>query len=232
MLDDFQYRTKGEGIPARKYIFRAWEKGKKKDYIQADSAKVTGGKFNQGALMLPACNFCDDVVGETADLTIGDAWLPQFEADDNGTNLLIFRNKKLLEVFENAKKNKQLLLLKIREKDAIDSQSGGFRQRGEGLAFRIKRKENEGKWVPEKRVKSSDFKVSLLRQRIYSRREDVTMLTRKSFYEALKNDDYSHYYKTTNKKIENLRILELFSVFFKALKNKVQRKLQKIKAKN
>ena len=143
-----------------------------------------------------------------------------------------YKGEEMLEVFENAKKNKQLLLLKIREKDAIDSQSGGFRQRGEGLAFRIKRKENEGKWVPEKRVKSSDFKVSLLRQRIYSRREDVTMLTRKSFYEALKNDDYSHYYKTTNKKIENLRILELFSVFFKALKNKVQRKLQKIKAKN
>lgn len=230
-LDDFQYRTKGDGIPARKYIFRAWGKDKTKKYIQADSAKVTGGKFNQGALMLPACNFCDDVVGETADLTIGDAWLPQFEADDNGTNLLIFRNKELLTVFERAKNNNQLFLVEITEKDAINAQSGGFRQRGEGLSHRIKRKEIQGKWVPEKRVKSSSFKVSLLRKKIYTKREDVTMLTRETFYEALRDNDYSHYVNTTNSKIEKLRKLELFSIFFKALNNKIQRKLYKVKAK-
>lgn len=229
-MDNIQYRTKGDGIPARKYIFRAWKKGSKKDnYIQADSAKVTGGKFNQGALMLPACNFCDDVVGETADLTIGDAWLPQFEADDNGTNLLIFRNKKILKVFENANQKRQINIVEISEKDAVNSQSGGFRQRGEGLAHRIKNKEHQGKWVPEKRVKSSDFKLTYLRKKIYSRREDVTILTRESFFKALELNDYNYYYKTTNKKIENLRKLELFSIFFKALKNKAQRKFQKIK---
>ncbi|MGJ8761392.1 MAG: Coenzyme F420 hydrogenase/dehydrogenase, beta subunit C-terminal domain [Polaribacter sp.] len=229
MMDNIQYRTKGDGIPARKYIFRAWKKGSIKDnYIQADSAKVTGGKFNQGALMLPACNFCDDVVGETADLTIGDAWLPQFEADDNGTNLLIFRNKKILKVFEDANEKKQINIIEISEKDAINSQSGGFRQRGEGLAHRIKNKEKQNKWVPDKRVKSSDFKVSYLRKKIYSRREDVTMLTRESFLKALEFNDYNHYYQTTNKKIENLRKLELFSIFFKALKNKAQRKYQKL----
>ncbi|GAB7257502.1 Coenzyme F420 hydrogenase/dehydrogenase, beta subunit C-terminal domain [Polaribacter sp. OB-PA-B3] len=230
MMDNIQYRTKGDGILARKYIFRAWEKGSKKDdFIQADSAKVAGGKFNQGALMLPACNFCDDVVGETADLTIGDAWLPQFEADDNGTNLLIFRNKKILDVFEDANKRNQINIVEISEKDAINSQSGGFRQRGEGLAHRIKNKEKQGIWVPEKRVKSSDFKVSYLRKKIYSKREEVTMLTRESFFKALELNDYNYYYQTTNKKIENLRKLELSSIFFKALKNKVQRKFQKIK---
>ena len=230
-MEKFQYRTKGEGIAARKYIFQAWSNDKDKTHIQADSANVTGGKFNQGALMLPACNYCDDVVGETADLTIGDAWLPQFEADDRGTNLLIFRNKTILNVFENGNKNKQLYLLQITEKDAVNSQSGGFRQRGEGLAFRLKRKEKANKWVPEKRVKSSDYKVSLLRKKIYAMREDVSDLTRLAFFEALQKDDFNHYKETTGAKIQKLRKLELASIFFKALNNRLQRKLAKFKRK-
>ena len=65
-----QYRTKGNGIPARAYVFQA--QSKSGVCVQKDSAGVVGGKFNAGAMMLPACDYCDDVVGETADLTVGE----------------------------------------------------------------------------------------------------------------------------------------------------------------
>ena len=88
-LDSFQYRTKDKGIPARAYVFEASPKSGATP-VRHDSATVAGGKFNAGAMMLNACNYCDDVVGETADLTIGDAWIPRFETDSLGTNCLLY----------------------------------------------------------------------------------------------------------------------------------------------
>lgn len=230
-LDSFQYRTKGEDIEARKYVFRAGKNDENKTVIQEDSANVTGGKFNQGALMLNACNFCDDVVGETADLTIGDAWLPQFEADNNGTNLLIIRNAQISKVFKNAEKEGRIKLTQISEKDAINSQSGGFRQRREGLSFRLLQKEKLKKWYPVKRIKPGQFEVSPLRKQIYKKRQEVTLKTKDYFVEALDKNDYNYYSSNVKKDIQELRQIELRSIFFKAAMNKLSRIYEKIKIK-
>ena len=57
------------------------------DSVQKDTALILG-KFNAGAMMLNACNYCDDVVGETSDLTVGDAWIPKYDTD--GSKELIY----------------------------------------------------------------------------------------------------------------------------------------------
>lgn len=228
-LDHFQYRTKGDNIPARKYVFRAKKNNPEKTIIQEDSSNVVGGKFNQGAMMLSACNFCDDVVGETADMTVGDAWLPQFEADDNGTNLLIFRNKELLNIFENANTESRVKLTEISEKDAVNSQSGGFRQRREGLSHRLLMLKKQNKWFPEKRILPGQFKVSWLRKKIYDMRVDVSLTSREVFKEALESKDYNKYAIQMTNKFDKLRKWEITSVLFKASINKLSRIYQKLK---
>ncbi|UCS93981.1 Coenzyme F420 hydrogenase/dehydrogenase, beta subunit C-terminal domain [Echinicola marina] len=213
-LNTFQYRTKEEGIAARKYVFRAF---KKNSYVQKDAAQVVGGKFNQGAMMLNACNFCDDVVGETADMTIGDAWLPRFESDDNGTNLIIIRNQELRRIITKAINEERLKLIAISEKEAYQSQSGGFRQRGEGLSYRLAKKQNAGEWAPEKRVSPGEFKVPLIRQMVYSKRMEISSITKKSFVKALEKDDFSVYADTVERKLRNLRKIEIASTFFRSV---------------
>lgn len=42
--------------------------------------------------MYKACDFCDDVFAETADIALGDAWLPEYVQDGNGTNVVVTRN--------------------------------------------------------------------------------------------------------------------------------------------
>ena len=42
-----------------------------------------------------ACNFCDDVFGETADITFMDAWLPEYVRDYKGTSLNFPEQNKL-----------------------------------------------------------------------------------------------------------------------------------------
>ena len=95
-LSKFQYRTKGAKIDPRAYVFKALSYDGRE--VQKDSANIVGGKFNAGAMMPNACNYCDDVVGETSDITIGDAWLPKFDTNKGGTNLLIIRNKQIYDI--------------------------------------------------------------------------------------------------------------------------------------
>lgn len=204
----FKYRTKGPDIPARAYVFTAYSDAQK---IVEDSANVIGGKFNQGALMLEACNFCDDVVGETADITVGDAWLPQFEIDKQGTNMLIIRNKEINELLQESIVADRVNLIDLTEEDAKYAQAGGFRQRREGLSHRLEKKDDQNKWRPEKRIKANSFALPTLRKIIYDMRSNVTTVSRESFYNALQKNAYGSYQKRMGITLKKLRFLELAS---------------------
>lgn len=207
-FEGIRYRTKGKDIPARAYVFTAYS-GKRE--IIKDSSEVVGGKFNQGALMLNACNFCDDVVGETADLTVGDAWLPRFEMDPDGNNLLIVRNKEIGKVLAKAMSENRVSLTTLTEKEVVDAQAGGFRQRREGLSVRLSEYRDKEIWHPVKRVKPDQFKVPYLRRIIYKMRSQVTNVSRVAFAEALAKDDYLIYANRLRLLLKKLRLLEIIS---------------------
>ena len=228
-MSSIQYRTKGDGIPARKYIYRAFSK-MLPSYIQKDSSEVTGGKYNQGALMLPGCEFCDDVVGETADITIGDAWIPRFEADDNGTNLIITRNIELSKILQKASEERRIKLFNITEQEAINSQSGGFRQRREGLSYRLNVKSKENKWFPTKRIKPNQFKLSILRGLVYKMRSQATFNSREFFVQALIQNNYNLYYNKMNRFFRLLRIIEIISRFRGSLTTHLKIKINRFKS--
>lgn len=204
----FKYRTKGEGISARAYVFTAYSDTQE---IAEDSAKIIGGKFNQGALMLEACNYCDDVVGETADITVGDAWLPQFEIDAQGTNMLIVRNQEINQLLKQSIKEDRVNLVNLTENDAKYAQAGGFRQRREGLSYRLSKMDKQNKLRPEKRVLANSHVLSELRKIIYTMREGVTSVSRESFVKALEKNDYSIYNKRLKVYLKKLRFLEIAS---------------------
>jgi coenzyme F420-reducing hydrogenase beta subunit len=228
-LAAFQYRTKGVDIPARAYVFRATAQDG--SIVQKDSAEVVGGKFNAGAMMLNACDYCDDVVGETADITIGDAWLPKFDVNQGGTNLLIVRNKELNYLLSEARDRDSIYLEAISAKEAIDSQSGGFRQRREGLSYRLLKAKKEGRWAPEKRIAPGSIPLTSARRRIYDERIRCASLSRDSFKQALEQNDYASYVKTMDNAFKRLRRLEIRSSFFRIVKGRFDRILQKIKLK-
>lgn len=216
--DNFLYRTKAKDISARAYVFTAYTKIKS---IRKDSANVIGGKFNQGALMLNACNFCDDVVGETADITIGDAWLPQFEVDSEGTNLLIVRNTIINDLLKRALKEDRIHLVHLNEKDVKDAQAGGFRQRREGLSYRLGLVDRENKWHPEKRVKANSIYLPPLRKLIYYLRVQVTFKSRELFKEALQKNDYEFYKRKMIVPLKLLRLLEISSSTSRIVRKKI-----------
>ena len=216
-----QYRTKGEGISARRYVYRV--SADDGTTVQKDSAQVPGGRFNSGAMMLPACDYCDDIVGETADLTIGDAWLPRFDADEQGTNMLVVRNQVINDLLQQAREQDQIMLTTLTVEEAALAQAGGLRQRREGLSYRLLKAQKQGIWCPTKRVKPGEFTVNRARRRIYDLRTEVSIKSREVFVKALEQGDFSLYAREMDSLVRKSRRAEIRGSFFRLAFNKLKR---------
>jgi len=143
-----------------------------------------------GLFKYSACDLCDDVTGELADISIGDAWLPKYVGDSRGTNVVVIRNQLLLELIEDGIRTRRLDLEPISDSDVAQSQAGGLRHRRDGLAYRLKRREDEGKWVPTKRVIPSDCHLNEQQKRIFDLRSQIVEECRDVFWEAKKSNDF------------------------------------------
>ena len=88
--------------------------------------------------MLKACEYCDDVFSETADITIGDAWLKDYSQDYRGHSLVLNRSNTFKKILEAGISENEIHLDSITIDEAIESQSAGLRQRRNGLNARLK----------------------------------------------------------------------------------------------
>ena len=98
---------------------------------------LADGDWGAGYFQNPACNFCDDVVAETADISFGDAWVEPYSSDGRGTNVVVVRSPALHAIVEDAIAGGRLGLQQVDADFIADTQAAGFRQRREGLAYRL-----------------------------------------------------------------------------------------------
>lgn len=140
------------------------------------------GDWGAGFFQHPACNFCDDVVAETADIVFGDAWREPYSSDGRGTNIIIVRSSALVPIIEAGIAQKRLCLKEIDADFVVSTQAAGFRQRREGLSFRQT-------WVrlrvrPKKRVSSGSIPLSRQRKAIYIMRYGISWWSHRIFWLA------------------------------------------------
>lgn len=220
-MAEISFRVKSEKIPAKAYYYRVRAHGEREGRV-LNSAEVTGGKFNMGAMMLNACDYCDDVVGETADLSIGDAWLPRYAFDWRGKNMLIVRNPHLSSLLVKAADESRLHLELMTPSEAAKAQSGGFRHRREGLRYRLALAGSKGKWAPVKRI-FSDRKPLPHRRLIYGLRQHCAAESRRAFRKALTHRDFSLYTRHMEWRFKLLRLLEIMIATPRILSVRLQR---------
>ena len=106
---------------------------------QQDWWHLVDGDWGSGFFMNSACNFCDDVVAETADIAMGDAWVEPYSSDGKGTNVVIARSPLMLELVQTGIAEGRLALSEVDHAFVSQTQAAGFRQRREGLAYRLTR---------------------------------------------------------------------------------------------
>lgn len=183
-LEGFDFRQKLMDRPASNYGFRLRAPGR--DEVHPMTS-VRGRDWGDGLFKLPACEYCDDVLAECADAAVGDAWLPGYVADPQGTNVAVIRHPDLVAIIAEDQ-GRSLHVEDVTVADVIRSQRSGLRHRREGLAHRLARRIAAGQWVPRKRVAPMLAKGRLRRQ-VYDLRLEVAKVSNLAFAEAVRADD-------------------------------------------
>jgi len=115
----------------------AWQLGVPGDAVRAVEYRRKDGDWGAGFFQASACNWCDDVVAETADIAFGDAWVEPYSADGRGTNVAIVRSPALRDLIAAAVTDGRLALSPVDADFIAGTQAAGLRQRREGLAYRL-----------------------------------------------------------------------------------------------
>jgi coenzyme F420-reducing hydrogenase beta subunit len=162
------YRIKDEQRPANWY--RAHLDLDDGSAAERDWWHLADGDWGAGFLQNPACDWCDDVVGETADISFGDAWIEPYSSDGRGVNVVIVRSREVHEVIERGRSDGRLALEPVDADFIVRTQAAGLRHRRDGLAYRLSWRSRGIR--PVKRVAPSAI-LPLRRKLVYHLRYDI-----------------------------------------------------------
>ena len=163
------YRIKDAGRPANWY--RAHLSLRDGSTRSQDWWHLADGDWGAGFFQSEACNWCDDVAAETADIAFGDAWVEPYSSDGRGTNVAVVRSPELLDLVRDGIADGRLALEQVSADFVADTQAAGFRHRREGLAYRLSWAGTRFKRVrPRKRVAPGGRALPLRRKLVYRAR--------------------------------------------------------------
>jgi coenzyme F420-reducing hydrogenase beta subunit len=112
-----------------------------------------GVNWGMGYFKPLACDYCDDVLAETADIAVMDAWLPPYIGDGLGWSFVVTRHPALDGWLRNAGELREVVLKIIDADTVAQSQRGGLNHRRDALPFRLWL--GRGYWQPTKRARPS-----------------------------------------------------------------------------
>src|SRR5699024_5729330 len=84
-----EYRIKDSNSLSSDYSFGAFDNDE--DFYQMKMKEV-GDMWGTGLFKANACDFCNDVTTELADISLGDAWLDEYKMDGLGNSIIITRS--------------------------------------------------------------------------------------------------------------------------------------------
>ncbi|GLB68294.1 hypothetical protein AHIS1636_27360 [Arthrobacter mangrovi] len=206
-LESVDFRVKAKHRSSNDYDFGA--KGTDDSYLSTKPTQaLVGGNWGHGMFQLNACNYCDDIFAETADVVFGDAWLPEYKSDSRGTNVVISRNENLNTIFAEGQAQGILRLDELPADRVAASQAGNFRHRRIGLAVRLADDIREGKSVPLKRIAPGIEGVSARRLDLIRLRRKMSEKSLQSFESAKMENNINVFLKTMLPLVRKYRNVE------------------------
>lgn len=198
-LKTINFRKKFENQPA--HIYGVEFKGiiEDKDVtIVREMNTLSGYDWGQGFFKSEASDYTDDVMNETADITLGDAWLPQYTQDSGGNNVLIVRHPVMGEIIKEAINNGKIKVDRLSADEIVQSQMAHFQHTQLDLPYRLHLKQNTGLWVPKKRIDPSP-NISFWRRKIQDMRLNISTQSHLVYNEAVQRNDLNYFLATMNK---------------------------------
>lgn len=152
------------------------------------------GSWGQGFFKRQFSDFSDDAFNETADVTLGDAWLPQYVTDSMGTNVIIARNSDIAQIINDGIREGEVTV------DHLDPDMMARSQRallnhsqGAALGYRIQSAGRTGKWYPKKRCAHSSAQLSFVRKRIQDTRQLIARKSHIAYRDARMKNSWRYF---------------------------------------
>ncbi len=164
------YRVKDPERPANWYRARLTDRAG--EQRMRDWWHLVDGDWGSGFFQNSACDFCDDVVAETADIAFGDAWVEPYSSDGRGTNVVVVRSPALHAMLREGIDAGRLALQPVDAGFVRETQAAGFRQRREGLAYRLCWRKAGVR--PRKRLRPGSAGLPWRRRMIYRLRHAIS----------------------------------------------------------
>ncbi|KKH48338.1 Coenzyme F420 hydrogenase/dehydrogenase, beta subunit C-terminal domain [Methanosarcina sp. 1.H.A.2.2] len=177
-----------------------------------------------------ACNYCDDVFAELADVTFMDAWLPEYSKDSRGTNIVLVRSPKVLNIIQEGIEKAEINVSKISVEKVIQSQAGVIELKRKQLSYRLYLAEQKGLKTPEKRVNASKD-IGILKRREIKLKAKMQEESKQLFLGCYKDHalDIKTFRAGMNPYINQIRQLRLLGKF--ALPIRLIKKISKVEGK-
>jgi len=130
-----EYRIKVLDSDAGDYKFSCQQKGGDGTRHEIRMRKL-GDMWGSGLFKARACDFCQDVTSELADVSLGDAWIPPYRQDGQGTNIVISRSELADSLLLEGRESGELELDDITMGQVYASQQGSFNHRQDAYSMR------------------------------------------------------------------------------------------------
>lgn len=193
--------------------------------------ELLGQNWGHGFFKSLASDFTDDVLNETADITLGDAWLPEYTKDSKGNNVVIARNSDIQSLISDGIKNGKLNFDVVDKEVILRSQNAHYRHTYEELPYRLYKKDSEKEWRPKKRVKASK-NIPFLRKKVQDLRKEISTRSHIIYEEAVEREDLNYFIdemsKMTRKYSFVYKFLSLDSKFTRIKELGLQGTLRKV----
>jgi len=144
-----EYRVKDPKSTASDYGFSCESNSTDKTHFI--KMREVGDMWGSGLFKANACDYCDDVTTELADVSLGDAWLEPYSRDGEGHNVIVARSGLVNEMLKEGQSSGDLELEVLPLDRFLASQQGSFNHRHDGLAYRTELAKNAGMKTPPKR---------------------------------------------------------------------------------
>ena len=192
-LKAVDFRVKTQNAPANRYSTQVHYKettGGDASRSPIPVRELYGLDWGLGYFKPLACDWCDDIAGEVADVSCGDAWLPEVVHDGLGNNILVVRNRLIQNILDRGIVSGSIKLDPAAVDAVYESQAGNYRHRQEGLSVRIADAMDSAAWVPTKRITPNSFDVSTDRKSLYRLRSKISARSHEAFSEAKKKNSF------------------------------------------
>lgn len=228
-LKDIDFRVKSGNRRANEYWTAFKAKGTD-DSVLRSQETLFGTDWGLGLFKAPFSDLTEDVMNETADIVLGDAWLEPYVADGLGANIVIVRNDHFRNVLTSAASERRVRLFDESPTRVLASQRALISHNIVERDARLSRWGNDmierfpARW-------RSDHKIAFIRKQLQSERLKLSQESFAVFDKYYACDDLLGYLRDMKKISRRYRRLHQLDRLLRLTRMPIQEKLKKLKTK-